>query len=83
MILNAVHSLGAPTHASGVTVFTQWPAIHGGRWLGMIKKRLAAGVHTIDDKNNRSVSNELFFHVWGEKRRTPPASSRTLDHGST
>ena len=46
-----------------------------------------AGVHKTDDKLSRSVSNrkkqQCFCAGPGEDRRTPPSSSRTLDHGST
>ena len=58
----------------------------------MMKKQLAVGVHKIDLKKNSmsttstvSVSNGkhvFFFQLWGY-RRTPPASSCPLEHGST
>ena len=52
----------------------------------MLKKQLAAGVHKTED-NQISIRLEwqkiVFVSGLGGYRRTPPASSRPLDHGST
>ena len=76
--------LAASTH-TGVTVFTHWSVICGGRGPGVPTKKLAAGVQKTGDKKidpPRKAKISPFIGL-GKDRRTPPASSRPLDHGST
>ena len=61
----------------------------GDRWRAparrLIQTHLGAAVQKTGNKNSRSLSDgkTCLFSDLGEERRTPRATSRPLDHGST
>ena len=82
--LNGARPLGAPTHPL-VTVFTKRPVIGGGR-------RQASDTNTFGRCCVKSMRQKFSIPLrWQkigllsglEERRTPRATSRPLDHGST
>ena len=84
-ILNGARSLGAPTHPR-VTVFSTRSVLRGGRRPGVWYKSFCPRVRKKQTTKilvpspmakNRPLSG------MGEERRTPWATSRLLDHGST
>ena len=83
--LNGARSLGAPTHPL-VTVFTKRPVIGGGRRPGVWYNTL--GRCCVENRRQK-ISIPLRwqkigrFSSFGEERRTPWATCRSLDHGST
>ena len=76
----------APTHPL-VTVFTKRPVIGGGRRPGVRYKHIWAllcrkhATKILDP--SPMEKKKTFFSGLGEERRTPRATSRPLDHGST
>ena len=83
--LNGAHSLGAPTHPL-VTVFIKRPVIRGGRRAGVWYKHIWALCRKQATKfldPSPMAKNRPFFRFGRKKRRTPWATSRPLDHGST